>query len=231
MKSKDRNTFIFNEDWGEAIDTAPVEEQLSIYRAIRKYAIYGEMPELPIYSTGIMCTIKLQIDRNRRKYNEVREKRSAAGKAGNLKRWGEKNEESQDNASIANATKCDNSEQKSQKVANIADNDNVNDNVNDNEINKPKGYERFNLSFIEDSYRDTFYRWLDYKKERREKYKTLDSLQTAYKKLKNLSNDNPLEAMEIVEQSIGNNWAGLFALKNHSNEINSGKIQKEGFGW
>lgn len=35
----------------------------------------------------------------------------------------------------------------------------------------------------------------------------------AYKKLIKLSDNNPKVATEIVEQSLANNWAGLFKLK------------------
>ena len=236
MKEKKQNTFIFNEDWGEAIDVAPTDEQLSIYRAIRKYAVYGEDTELPSFSKGIMSTIKLQIDRNNKKYEEVKEKRSAAGKAGNIKRWGEKKKIAKV-ANIANATKCDNSEQMSQSianVANIADNDNVNDNINNiNVINKPKGYEKYNFSFVEEQFKNVFYKWLDYKRTRGEKYKAQSSLETSYKKLKELSNNNPADAEKIVDNSIANNWAGIFPLRDlfGRDGINTGKIQKEGFEW
>ena len=225
MKSKDRNTFIFNEDWGEAIDTAPIEEQLNIYKAIRKYAIYGEMPELPIYSTGIMCTIKLQIDRNRRKYNEVREKRSAAGKAGNLKRWGEKYKESQKVANIANATKCYNCEQKSQEVANITDN--VNDNVNDNEIK-----DNNTVSF------DIFWDLYDKKVDRKTCEPKWNKLSETDKKaaleyIPKYKEAEPRKAFRKNPETFLNRraWENELIFKDEEMGINTGVIPKEGYKW
>ena len=78
---------------------------------------------------------------------------------------------------------------------------------------KPKGYEQFNLDFISEDYKDIFYTWLNYKRERRERYMTQGSLETAYKRMLNLGNSDKTTVRLVVEQSIGNNWAGLFALR------------------
>lgn len=57
-------------------------------------------------------------------------------------------------------------------------------------------------------------KWLDYKKSRKEKYKNQTSIQAMVKNLFTLSGGNPNTATAIIEQSMANNWAGLFALKN-----------------
>lgn len=75
--------------------------------------------------------LKVQFNYDDKKYQEIVKKRSEAGKIGNLRRWGEKSQNSQEVANIANATFVS---QNSQEVANIADNVNVN--VNDNVNNK-----------------------------------------------------------------------------------------------
>lgn len=56
-------------------------------------------------------------------------------------------------------------------------------------------------------------RWLKYKSDRKEKYVSDDSIQTFVKKLIKLSDNNPVKANLIIEQSIANNWAGIFELK------------------
>jgi hypothetical protein len=56
-------------------------------------------------------------------------------------------------------------------------------------------------------------KWLSYKKSRGEKYKTAQSLKSLIKHLSTLSANDSDVAARIVEQSIGNNWAGLFELK------------------
>lgn len=86
-------------------------------------------------------------------------------------------------------------------------------------------------SFIEDAYKDVFRTWLIYKRETfKETYKTQQSLQAAYNRLKKLSGNNPAMAREIVEQSMANNWKGLFELKTINNQIygdNRANTEKE----
>lgn len=55
--------------------------------------------------------------------------------------------------------------------------------------------------------------WLAYKSSRRQSYKSQASVDILFKKLQNLSSGDLEKARMIVEQSIGNNWSGLFPLK------------------
>ena len=64
--------------------------------------------------------------------------------------------------------------------------------------------------------------WLDYKKDRKEKYQSDKSVIACFNKLKKMSNDNPNVAQDIVNQSIANNWAGLFELKKQNNKKTQG---------
>ena len=54
--------------------------------------------------------------------------------------------------------------------------------------------------------------WCEYKRDRKQKYKSQKSFQTMVNHLHKLSKGNPHDAKLIVEQSIGNNYAGLFEL-------------------
>lgn len=65
--------------------------------------------------------------------------------------------------------------------------------------------------------------WLAYKKEKRQTYKPR-GLEALKKKLLQLSNGNPEYAKVIVEDSMGNNYTGLFAPKN--NGVNSYEQQQ-----
>lgn len=87
----------------------------------------------------------------------------------------------------------------------------------------------FDFSFVEDSFKDIFEIWLNYKSERKEKYKTQDSIQACYNHLKKISYNNPEIANEIVEKSLANNWAGIFELKNTPNGTNQKSLQPNGF--
>lgn len=73
------------------------------------------------------------------------------------------------------------------------------------------------LDFVKPEFEPVFMDWLTYKKERKESYKSARSMKMAYDKLVTLSFDNPETAKEIINQSIANNWAGLFRLKNETN--------------
>ena len=57
-----------------------------------------------------------------------------------------------------------------------------------------------------------FERWIDYKKARKEMYKTQDSLGTSFKKLLKYSGNDAEMANEIIDSAIGNNYSGFFEL-------------------
>lgn len=69
------------------------------------------------------------------------------------------------------------------------------------------------LSFAPEEFIPVLSKWFEYKKERKSPY-TQRGAESAYKKLYTMSGGNPVVADEIVEQSIANNWQGLFELKN-----------------
>ena len=75
-------------------------------------------------------------------------------------------------------------------------------------------------SFVQPEFKEAFAMWLEYKKQRRESYKSELSLKKCYNNLVKLSGGNPTVAMAVVEQSMANNWAGLFALKQDYNGTN-----------
>ena len=82
-----------------------------------------------------------------------------------------------------------------------------------NNLNK----KTFDFSFVEIEFKEVFFEWLEYKKQRKESYKTQKSLEAAYKKLKTISTGDPKIAEKCIEESMSNNWAGLFGLKGKKN--------------
>lgn len=56
--------------------------------------------------------------------------------------------------------------------------------------------------------------WLEYKKSKKQSYKNEKSLKAFINKLIKLSNNSPATAKEIIENSMANNWQGIFELKN-----------------
>lgn len=69
--------------------------------------------------------------------------------------------------------------------------------------------------FEDEQMNNAILQWLAYKKEKRQSYKP-KGLEMLKKKLQALSNGNGVVAMQIVEQSMSNNYSGLFPLKDVS---------------
>jgi len=74
--------------------------------------------------------------------------------------------------------------------------------------------------YIKKEFLSIFNRWLEYKKDKRQSYKNEDSIKTAYNKLYKFADGNPKIATEIVEQSLANNWDGMFKLKQDKTNSN-----------
>lgn len=84
---------------------------------------------------------------------------------------------------------------------------------------KKRTYKPFqpDCSFIPDpSMCEAFKVWLDYKKARKESYRTQASVEACYRNLAKLSNGDAETAKQIIAQSMANNWAGLFELKTNN---------------
>lgn len=71
----------------------------------------------------------------------------------------------------------------------------------------------FDYSFIEPQFRKPFEEWLKYKRSKNQMFKRQCDLELCYKKLKGFSDGNAEKATLIIEQSMTNNWSGLFELK------------------
>ena len=104
---------MFRKDWRDAVSGMSAEVRLEFYEAVIEYATTGNVPELKQLAGLAFKFAKKDLDKDSKRYEETRQKRSEAGKLGNEKRWGKKDEV------IANATS---ESQNIAKVANIADN-------------------------------------------------------------------------------------------------------------
>jgi hypothetical protein len=82
-------------------------------------------------------------------------------------------------------------------------------------VNKPKKSE-LDMSIVAPNMLEPVETWLAYKKEKAQSYKPT-GFKTFYKKLCELSGNNPQVAMAIIEQSMQNNYAGIFPLRNNNN--------------
>lgn len=84
-----------------------------------------------------------------------------------------------------------------------------------NNLSNDKFKEKFgnyDFSFVAEDMAETFFRWLSYRKELKKPFNTQSSLKQNYDKLMKLANNSPEQARLIVEQSIANQWQGLFHI-------------------
>lgn len=96
-----------------------------------------------------------------------------------------------------------------------------------NNLSKDKFKEKFgnfDFSFIADEMAETFFRWLSYRKELKKPFSTQSSLMQNYNKLMKLAGNSPEKARLIVEQSIANQWQGLFNLVEEKDNYSVGQI-------
>ena len=69
-------------------------------------------------------------------------------------------------------------------------------------------------------------KWLRYKREKGQSYKPT-GFSTFVNKLMKLSGGNVETAKQIIEESIANNWAGIFPLKNNAGCMPIGFVQTD----
>jgi hypothetical protein len=78
---------------------------------------------------------------------------------------------------------------------------------------KEKEEEQYVIETYGEKFKDVFDLWFDYKRKRKEPYKNIMSRKQLYKKLYQLSNNDTNKALKIIEQSMANNYAGIFDVK------------------
>ena len=128
MEDKQRESFLFYRDWWESLrDNDAIRYE--VYDAIMAKVFDNIEPEVSSMANMALKFIFPVIGRDNDKYNDVREKRKAAGRLGGLK----KAENIASVANLANGSKCQ------QSVANLA---NLADNVNNNKEKTPKGVKK-----------------------------------------------------------------------------------------
>lgn len=138
MDNNSKDTFVFYKDWLDAIDSLAKESQLQMYRAIARYAIYGEIPKEEKVLI-IFKFLKGTIDRDQEKYASTRANRSEAGKRHTGNQYTRAKE------------KMEQMEQVSQNGTDgTSGTDNVNVDVNDKKV--VSAHERIDFQGIVDEY-------------------------------------------------------------------------------
>ena len=103
------------------------------------------------------------------------------------------------------------------------DSNTENDYKNNIDNNKEKEKKNsLDMSIVAPNMLEPVETWLAYKKEKGKMYKPI-GFKNFYKKLCELSGNNPQIAMTIIEQSMANNYEGIFPLRNNNNNNNYGR--------
>lgn len=91
------------------------------------------------------------------------------------------------------------------------------------EVKKPKAKKKakaaaieFDFATVQDDFKEIVSVWLEYKRKKQQSYKSQMSFAAMYQKLYKFSGGNAEVAKQIIEEAIGNNWAGFFPLKGNS---------------
>ena len=86
MSENKKNAFVLYHDIREPLELLTDEERGQLFSAILNYAEYGEVPELGAAAQMAFAFIRTSLDRDAEKWEEKRQKRAEAGRAGGMKR-------------------------------------------------------------------------------------------------------------------------------------------------
>lgn len=224
-----KKSFVLYCDIRNTVAKLPTEKQAELFMLILDY-VNDMNPETEDLLLQIAFEpIKLQLKRDLKKWDSLREKRSEAGKLGGLKSGEARSANAKQNeANEASASKLKQNE--ANEAVTVTATANVTATETETEIllkkePKEKSFiEKINLNPFQESFRPEWEKWIEYKKTQwKQTYKRIETQQTAFKHLLELSKGNPDDAKKIIDQSIGNLWKGLIELKSQQNG-------KENFG-
>jgi len=144
---------------------------------------------------------------------KISESRSKAGKISAERRKNATNVEQSLTSVQQNLTSVQQNLTQSNKEKEIKEKE-IKENNNKEEIKKEEKKKfSFDFSNFDENFIEHVNSWLEYKKERKEPYKSQKGLNAFYNKLIDYSKNDPDTAKKIIEQSMANNWAGIFELK------------------
>ena len=194
------------------VKTKVLKNQLRIGKRLER--CWKFMEEIGLINTNNGETFNKQLLNYSGKYQIKKEKNRKR-----VSEWRERQDDTENVTcyeSVRNSPKVKESKVKESKESNIIEQDKTDESIL---------VEKYG---IDNEMANVVFDWLEYKKERRETYKSDRSVKSFITKLRNLSGDDPAKAREIVEQSFANNYAGVFELKNNTiHEINKGDIARQ----
>ena len=185
-----RKSFIVHKDSLDVLDDLSDEQCGELFRAIKAYH-FGEEIELSPIIKIAFSPFSNQFARDQIKYENTCKARADAGSRGGKQK-------------VANASKS------KQKVANVADS--VSKSKNDSKSESKKEV----LVIPDGINQQAWNEWVDYRKSKKKSV----SQAAAKKQFKFLSDYSLSEQQSVINQSISNDYQGLFELKAANNENN-----------
>ena len=208
-----KDSFILYTEQKEIFDLLSDEEAGKLIKCLFHYVETGELIEVDNKIKLAMLPIKHTLDRNLKKWEETKEKRSKAGKIGMQSRWGNKKEK--DITSVTSVIKNNNTTitENNTDITKITDNVNVNVNVHDNvNVNdkKRKNTKKEKTFFDDLELNKLFMDFLELRKSM--KIKNTDR---AIMLLINKLEKYPDEIKkQMIEESIEKSWRSVYPPKN-----------------
>lgn len=207
-----KESFLLYTKYAENIEMLTMEQRGILFTAIMNYAAEKDLPEMDGMVKMAFSFIRVQMDADTEKYNDVCRKRAEAGKMGGRPKKEEKDEKAN---GFSDDVKKANGFLEKQTKAKKPDNDNeyvnVNDNVNENVNENDNENEVIRYQQIADMYNDTcvsFPRLTRLSERRRKAIRarlkagyTLDDFQRLFELA---------ESSEFLKGGNGRNWYATF---------------------
>ena len=222
--AENKKSFILYADLLQTIERLPDEVAGKLIKIILQY-VNDKNPVVDDLLLQIAFEpIKQQLKRDLKDWEETRGERSNSGKLGNLKRWNKElyTKVVNNKISLEEAEEIAKNRTAKKSIAKIAVTDTITVTDNVNEEKKEEFLNKIILPFTSEIFQASWQQWKDYRKiELSKTYKSIQSEQSALSHLENISQKNEYAALKIINQSIANQWQGLFELKKQQNGSSS----------
>ncbi len=214
-----KNKIIIYRDWISTFNTLEPVEAGRLIQHLFAY-VNDQNPEPPDRLTALLFEpIKNQLKRDLRKWEQVQERNSNNGKLGGRPKKENPKEPTETQNNPVGFSETQNNPEKGDTV--IIDTVIVDTVISDNDILLKKESKKeisknhlIDLFPFQEDFREIWDSWIQYKKvEHKKTFKRIETEQAAFKLLLEKSKGNSLVAEKIIQQSIANNWQGLFELK------------------
>lgn len=248
--AENKKAVVVYADWISTFDKLSDQEAGRLIKYFFKY-INDMNPEAPDRLTELLFEpIKSTLRRDLRKYEEIRQKRSDAGRQGGRPTIQEK----QTKAKKANALFDKQTKAKKAVSVSVSVSDSVSvlnipptPPMGESEISTsgisdsiPKEKEKekkvpakkeketgFDLSFVDVVYKSIVKDFIEYRKQIKKPYKTVRGVEMFYSELLKLSNNNLQKAKQLVDYAKGKEWQTVYEIKDNGTNQRIGTATKE----